>query len=132
MLLAAVVSACGSEGVVGFVQASQASPEANGRFREATSLRLVAEAESMLAGARSGGDVRAFQQLVVARRLAQTPDDGPLLSALFKRINTIKIAETTSKVNSVAFSPDGKRIVSGVGATPCGCGTPTPAKPSAR
>ena len=31
------------------------------------------EAESMLAGTRAGGDVRAFQQLLAARRLAQTP-----------------------------------------------------------
>ena len=64
------------------VQANDARNQADARFREATSLRLVSEAQSMLAGTRSGGAVRAFQQLVVARRLAQTPDDGPLLNAL--------------------------------------------------
>ena len=67
----------------------------------------------MLAGTRSGGDVRAYQQLVAARRLAQTPDDGPLLNVLVKTVNTIKIAEAGSPVCSVAFSPDGTRIVSG-------------------
>ena len=37
----------------------------------------------------------------------------------------------TDWVSSVAFSPDGKRIVSGSGDRRCGCGTPTPANPSA-
>ena len=97
--------------VVGFVQASQAKREADGRLREATSFRLVAEAESMLAS-RPGDDVRAFQQLAAARRLAQTPDD-PYLSVLEEMSNTLKIIETPAVVESVAFSPDGKRIVSG-------------------
>ncbi len=69
-------------------------------FREATSLRLVSEAQSMLAGARSGGPVRAYQQLLAARRLAQTPDDGPLLDVLPKLVNLIKIAEGPETVSS--------------------------------
>ena len=67
----------------------------------------------MLAGARSGGSVRAYQQLLAARRLAQPPDDGPLLDVLPKMVNLIKIAEGPERVRSVAFSPDGQRIVSG-------------------
>ena len=47
------------------VQANHARKQADARFREATSLRLVSEAQSMLAGTRSGGDVRAFEQLLV-------------------------------------------------------------------
>ena len=94
-------------------QAEKAQQQADTRFREATSLRLISEAQPMLAGIRPGGEVRAFQQLLVARQLAQTPDDGPLLNALVKRINLIKIAQATSEVSSVAFSPDGTRIVSG-------------------
>ena len=54
--------------VVGFVQAWQAKRETDRILREATSLRLVAEAQSMLAHTRFEGDVRAFQQLIVARR----------------------------------------------------------------
>ena len=99
--------------VIGFRQATTANHQAQNRFREATSLRLVAEAQSMLAHTRSGGDVRAFQQLVAARRLAQTPNDGPLLSVLEEMSNTREIIETPAVVESVAFSPDGKRIVSG-------------------
>ena len=38
------------------LQANHARNQADARFREATSLRLVSEAQSMLAGTRSGGD----------------------------------------------------------------------------
>ena len=95
------------------VQANHARKQADTRFREATSLRLVSEAQQMLTGTRSGGSVRAYQQLVAARQLAQTPDDGPLLTVLPEAFNLIKIAEAPSAVWSVAFSPDGARIVSG-------------------
>ena len=98
-----------------YVRANNATHQADMRFREATALRLVSEAQSMLAGARSGGPVRAYQQLVVGRGLAQRPDDGPLLSVLPELENVIKIAEGPPlDVNgSVAFSPDRHRIVSG-------------------
>ena len=81
-------------------------------IREATSLRLVSEAQSMLAGTRSGGDVRACQQLLVARRLAPNADEGPLFTALAKRATCSRSSRRTSAWG-VAFSPDGERIVSG-------------------
>ena len=94
------------------MQANHARDQADKRFREATSLRLVSEAQPMLTGTRSGGAVRAYQQLVAARRLAQTPDDGALVNALVETVNLIKIADAGSPVTSVAFSPDGTRIAS--------------------
>ena len=96
-------------------QADVARQQADARFREATSLRLVSEAQQMLAGTRSLNDVRAFEQLVAARRMTQTqtPDDGPLLTVLPEMVNLIKIVGAPDIVTSVAFSPDGKRIVSG-------------------
>ena len=99
--------------VAGFVLAWQAKRETDRMFREATSLRLAAEALSMLYGTRPEGDVRAFQQLVAARRLAQTPDDGPLREALMDRMNTLKIIGAPRSIDGVTFSPDGGRIVSG-------------------
>ena len=100
-------------GAVGFVQASHAKREKDRLFRETTSYGLVAEAQSMLIHTRAGGDVRAFQQLVAARRLAQTPGDGPLLSALEETGSTHQVIQTPAKVLSLAVSHDGKRIVSG-------------------
>ncbi len=57
-------------------QADIARQQADARFRAATSLRLVSEAQPMLVGARPGGAVRAYQQLLAARRLAHTPPEA--------------------------------------------------------
>jgi len=97
------------------VQANHARKQADARFRVATSLRLVSEAQPILQGALSDSPVRAYQRLVAARRLAQTPDDGPLVDALRGMVNVIKVtgADEWSPVIRVAFSPDGHRIVSG-------------------
>jgi hypothetical protein len=94
-------------------EAVQQRQEAVQQRNQAEVRRLVAEAQPMLADARSGDEVRAYQQLLAARRLAQTPDDGPLANALIMRVNVIKIVDAGSLVSSVAFSPDGTRIVSG-------------------
>ncbi len=65
----------------------------------------------MLAGTQPGGDARAFQQILAARTLTTTPDDGPLYSAVVQRASTLKIITGhTDAVNSVAFSPDGHRL----------------------
>jgi WD40 repeat protein len=77
-------------------------------------LRLDAQAESMLAGTQAGGDVRAFQQIVAAPRVASNAETvGSLLAGLIARPNTLKIIPTPNTVTSVAVSPDGRRIVSG-------------------
>ena len=87
--------------------------QAQARFRQATSLRLVSEAHGMLARARSGGDARALQQLLAARSLTATPDDGALYSAVVQRVTTRKIIDTPDQNYGVAFSPDGHRLASG-------------------
>jgi WD40 repeat protein len=78
--------------------------------RKATILRLDSEAPAILAGAHDGSDVRAFQELLAARALGAT-NDGLLFHALATRINTYKIVDAGAAVQSVAFSPDGHRIV---------------------
>jgi WD40 repeat protein len=99
--------------VAGFVQASLARSEADDRAREATALRLVSEAESMLAGVRPGGDVRAFQQLLAARDLTPTAgEETAVASAVITQRELQKILMTGSPALAVAFSPDGQEIVS--------------------
>jgi WD40 repeat protein len=82
------------------------------RYREAVSLRLVSEAQAMLAGSRSEGDVRALQQLLAARTQTNTPDDGAVFSAAVQRLNTVKIINAPEIARSAAFSPDGTQIAS--------------------
>ena len=75
--------------------------------------QLNAQAQGMLAGTQPGGDVRAFQQILAARALTTTPDDGPLYSAVIQRASTLKIITGhTGAVTGVAFSPDGHRLAS--------------------
>ena len=110
-LLAVTALAAAAAGIFA-VKADHARNQADIRFREATSLRLVAEAQSMLAGTSPGGAVRAYQQLVAARQLVQPPDDGPLLNVLIEQVRLIKIVDAQSPVTSVGFSPDGLRLAS--------------------
>ena len=109
--------------VVRSVQASnanhQASAERNraqANLRAATSQKLNAQAQGMLAGTAPGGDARAFQQILAARTLTTTPDDGVLYNAVVQRARTLKIITGhTGGVHGVAFSPDGHRLASASG-----------------
>jgi hypothetical protein len=104
-VVAAVVAA------VGFVQASAARNQAQARFQEATSVRLVAEAQGMLTDTRPGSDDRALQQLLVADALAPKTFDGPLYTAAVKTFDTQKVFQTGLGIIRAAVSPDGRFIV---------------------
>jgi len=79
----------------------------------ATAQKLMAQAQSMLAGTQPGGDVRAFQQILAARGLNTTPDGGPLYRAVVQSASTLKIITGhTDWVTSVTFRPDGHRLAS--------------------
>ena len=101
--------------VIAFGQATTAEQQAETSrhqvVRAATAQKLIAQAQGMLAGTQPGGDARAFQQILAARALTTTPDDGPLYSAVVQRASTLKIITGhTDAVTSVAFSPDGHRL----------------------
>jgi len=91
---------------VAIVQRGEAIRQRN----QAISQRLNSDTQSMLAFASAGGDTRAFQELLAARTLVKTPDNGALLHALAMRFNTVKITDAGAMINGVAFSPDGRRI----------------------
>jgi WD40 repeat protein len=111
-IVAVIALIGGITAVIGFTQARTARNEAQARFREATSLRLVAEAQGMLGGTRPGGDARAFQQILASRSLTTKPDDGALYSTVVKRLITRTIIDTPGRNYDVAFSPDGHRLAS--------------------
>jgi WD40 repeat protein len=86
--------------------------QARQRFRENTGLRLAADAEQILSGAREGGDVRALQEILAADSLG-TSASGLVNS----RRNLLKIIENPAKgdgvtpIRSVAVShPETNRI----------------------
>jgi len=85
---------------------------ADTRRDEAVASRLVAEAQSILADASSGSEVRAINQLLAAPHVAET-DAGVLLGALVARRDNLKIFEAPAMIHSATYSPDGTRIVTG-------------------
>ncbi|HZQ33420.1 MAG TPA: TIR domain-containing protein, partial [Mycobacterium sp.] len=111
-IVAVIALIGGITAIIGFTQARTARDQAQSRFREATGLRLVGQAQSMLAGNRPGGDARAFEELLAFRSLTPTPDDGALYSAVVKRVTTRMIIPTPDRNLSVAVSPDGHRLAS--------------------
>lgn len=58
----------------------------------------------------NGDDVRAFQELLVANKLATKPKNEALLDALVKRFSTHLISLGTVPVVSVAFAEVGQRL----------------------
>jgi WD40 repeat protein len=85
-------------------------------LRRATAIRLVVEAEGMLAGTRRGGDERAILQLLAAQQVAPgTETEGGLLSGLEQRTELLKLIGQTAEVEAVAFSPDGNQILTADG-----------------
>lgn len=101
-------------------QAKAAEGRAFASLREATILRLAAEGLAIIRGSRTGGSLRGLLTVLAAHRLSAP--DNPRTSAAafgamqgedlrFARMNYLR--EHSGRVTSVAFSPDGRRIVSG-------------------
>ena len=102
--------------VVAFVKQHEATQQRERAERErdqAVALKLTSQGESMLAGVRGGGDVRALQQILAASQIAPSADAGAQLTAVMARRDTVKIIATPGGQPLMGFSPDGNRIVSG-------------------
>ncbi|WP_067837500.1 TIR domain-containing protein [Nocardia lijiangensis] len=92
------------------VRSTLAERRADQQLREATALRLVSEAQAMLAGARPGSDTRAITQILAARHIGSTPDDGSALDALLTNAGESKIIEARTPYG-VGFDRDGRHVV---------------------
>ena len=98
--------------VVAVVQWQEAIRKRN----EAIASRLVSEAQSMLAGARPGGEVRGLQQLLAGNALTPAHAQGALLDAAVAGQAMLKVIATTGNDRTrLAFSLDGRRVVTGTG-----------------
>ena len=96
-----------------FVQRQEAVHQRN----EAIARQLVSEAQSMLAGVREGNDARAIYQVLAARKIAATPDDGAVLNALQATTDQLKIIDNDAGVSQIAVSEDGRLMMSAGGDT---------------
>ncbi len=114
LAVAVVAVIAAAAAVVGFVQNNAATKRAQAGARQAVALRLVSDAADLLAQHRAGGDTRAFQELLAAHALADRIPGAGMLDAAVARLTTAKIVDVGGGVNSVAISPDGKRIAAAV------------------
>ncbi len=100
--------------VVGLGYAIDERHQAAARTRETVALKLTFQGQAILAGVQGGGAVRALQEILAAPHIAPSADDtGALFTELVALRDTVKIIPTSGSVLGVAFSPDGRRIVSG-------------------
>lgn len=94
--------------------ARDSEARARAELRRAQASRLAGDALAMLEGLRSEGHELAIQQLVAAQRLAPQPDvDAALLNALLRLRALQRLIPLDVPVTAVAFSADGRRVVSG-------------------
>ena len=83
-------------------------------LREAISAKLVSSSHEMLEDNRSGTETRALQQLLAARMLVTPFDDYLLHVAGVKTSTHGKIIQAHKcEIHCLAFSPDGRHIISG-------------------
>ncbi|MEP7306435.1 MAG: hypothetical protein ABJA98_13035 [Acidobacteriota bacterium] len=96
------------------VKAGRESRRAEQQFRQATALRLNADAQATLTGARAGGSVLGLLKLLAAHSIAPHVEIEGAMGAQVHAFQQIeKVIESTSAVQAVGFSPDGTRLVSG-------------------
>lgn len=97
-LVAAAFIVFATLAVVAWVQRNAAIAE----LESATALRLTAESEAMLSGARAGGDRRALAQLAAAASLVPTPPVMSALNAALRRHRNLdRIAELPGPVSAM-------------------------------
>ncbi|ULE33460.1 nSTAND1 domain-containing NTPase [Mycobacterium sp. IDR2000157661] len=105
--------------VSGFVFAMSARGQAQERFRQATSVRLVSEANAIMDSSRPGTEARALQELLAADALSPKSLEQDLYSVAVRTFNTLKIIDTSRGVfgaifsPAAIFSPQGRRFVTG-------------------
>lgn len=88
--------------------------DANRRFREATAMRLSAEGAAMTSATKPGGSVRGLLQTLAAHRISESVDTAGALQAEFLKFRRqIFIRPVASAVSGLAYSPDGKLVISG-------------------
>jgi WD40 repeat protein len=92
-------------------EANRQRQDAIQHLHDAVVAKMNAEGASMLAGLSPGGDVRALQELLAANAIEA--NGVPVLNAQIARFTTQKIINPAATSYVLAYSPDGRRIVTG-------------------
>jgi WD40 repeat protein len=107
LALTVVVALAAVAGLIGALVAQQAAKRS---AKEAIAQKLIPEAQAMLADAREGTDIQAFQELLAANELAVGGDNGPVVDALVKRFSTVRIRLAPVPVIGVSTAENGHRV----------------------
>ncbi|NNH68616.1 TIR domain-containing protein [Nocardia uniformis] len=99
--------------VLGFVQARDAKNDAQARAREALALQLIVQSKAMVSGPQGGGSVLAFQLVVTALELSAHERVRAAAADLLYANLDLRWMNELEPIRSVAFSPNGNRIVTG-------------------
>ena len=99
--------------IYGFINAETAKKKAQSAQQTTNGMRLISESLAMISGNRSGGEERAILQLLAVKETTPSKEtDEALLDTLVKKHDTEKVWTFGAKIRAVAFSPNGKYIVS--------------------
>jgi hypothetical protein len=111
IFVAVLTSALALWGLIERKNAMANADRAQVELRREVALRLVAESQATLSGARADGDERALMQLLAAYRIAPEREvSGGLLAAAILRNDLYKLIPAGSPVTSIAISADSKRV----------------------
>jgi WD40 repeat protein len=95
------------------VVASESAARARASFIDATSIRVAVEGQAIVAQARPGDTLRGTLQVLASHRIQPGLETYSALQSTKQQLDRlVLLIETTTPVTSVAFSPDGHRIVS--------------------
>ncbi|HTX95985.1 MAG TPA: TIR domain-containing protein [Mycobacterium sp.] len=114
-VLAALLAVIVVVAVYAFVsqqRARSAEHRALDQTQQTSAAKLVGQSRAMLAGARSGGDRRAIQQMLAAEALEPGSDPESLLNTLIDTRRLVRVISVPSNVTNVDVSPDGRQMVS--------------------
>lgn len=88
--------------------------DAKQKFKDATAMRLAAQGSATTAGLRSGGSLRGIFKILTAHRYMRSASTDEALKAEFLKLRQLMfLRELPKPIKTVAFSPDGVRIVTG-------------------
>ncbi|AGB26727.1 WD40 repeat-containing protein (plasmid) [Mycobacterium sp. JS623] len=116
----AILAIATATSVALYFRANTERDNAQASAKKAMASRLQNEAADILSETKPGADFQAIYKILAAHALdldahvlAHDADDGPMRDVIEREMATDKIVNAQSGIDSVAFSPDGKRIATG-------------------